>query len=1049
MTSEARPEASLPEEPGEPTLDERVLITGTTERFVLLLVLCVAVSVGAAHEAAGHLARAWGGRLLVVLLPYLASAALAIAAGWLYRKLPGWRVRRGRLVPIAEIADGGRVRAELDRLWKRSHLRVEPAWFYAPGAPSAGAAVLGTHRHPQVCLDAGLVACATLAPATFRAVVLHELAHIRNRDVGITYATESMWRALMAMVLLPKAVVILIGVVLGGVITPPVSLNPYDLAQDALIVALVYLTRADILRTREIYADRTAVHLWHVDPADLLPARGERPLGQGRLARLRTAAVEVWHTHPSWRLRGRALADSETLFAQRAFPLLLTGLAADIAATRLTSPFRAAGEWPAATRDAMTSMSGSSWAWPALGQYLLVGGLTAQIGGVVLWRAVLHAVLTGRSVPAGWWAGLWLGAGLALGELSNAGVREGQPLPARPEVLVLLVAVAVLLMSWTAQYAELRIRTYRGRSINLHIRAGLLVPGLVLAFVLLWWVREAWITGWHFSVTEALEWAELPAHDAPLAVRVMAILTALPGSDMGFTGLWWSVPLLWLVPLRLWLARRPLPTVGNRFGRIRRAGARRRARRLQLLLEQVQQSPDHRPPDLVTELFAGKRAAMRVLLRFVAYGGVVFLGLLLLLSFLTAVGRLGGIVPGMLLWSVILLIWRRIVLVIWHRHGRDREGYWLDLVRPGSVLPAAHVPELVPLVRIGVVGGLLCCAGILAEPMVTGSAAGGTGWRIDSIENLAWITVVTGTVMLVTGVVAGWTAHGRHPVLTALVASGLSGLIGLLCQSVRGVLDGCLGPANSLARTCTWQPGRYAPLVEYALGYVMTLGLLAAAGGAALSHALATVLRARRRLSGPPRGTTDAPRMAGRRPVIEFLHTITMGLVLSTTVFQTLVVSAPLHPNDLLIQYAISPTGPGRSVNSPLIDRMSHLEGVRDRTADARHIMAEALATMPATPQRHDVIRVAKRLEPACATWTGILRDAEDRGRRISMSLSPDLEQAWDHYLAETRITRDHCLTATEAETAAEFDEAVEELLPAMENQTKALTAAIDIVLSA
>jgi len=34
----------------------------------------------------------------------------------------------------------------------------------------------------------------------FRAVVLHELAHVRNRDIDITYATVAIWRIHLVLV---------------------------------------------------------------------------------------------------------------------------------------------------------------------------------------------------------------------------------------------------------------------------------------------------------------------------------------------------------------------------------------------------------------------------------------------------------------------------------------------------------------------------------------------------------------------------------------------------------------------------------------------------------------------------------------------------------------------------------------------------------------------------------------------------------------------------------------------------------------------------------
>jgi hypothetical protein len=59
----------------------------------------------------------------------------------------------------------------------------------------------------QGCLHGGLIARRAADPDGFRAMVLHELVHIRNGDVGITYVTVALWRVLLLTVVLCTAVV--------------------------------------------------------------------------------------------------------------------------------------------------------------------------------------------------------------------------------------------------------------------------------------------------------------------------------------------------------------------------------------------------------------------------------------------------------------------------------------------------------------------------------------------------------------------------------------------------------------------------------------------------------------------------------------------------------------------------------------------------------------------------------------------------------------------------------------------------------------------------
>ncbi len=80
----------------------------------------------------------------------------------------------------------------------------------------------------------------------FRAILRHELAHIRNRDVGITYFTIAIWYAFLLVAVLPFALTLLDEGV-GSIFSVTWRL--------LVLAALVYLTRNAVLRSREVYAD--------------------------------------------------------------------------------------------------------------------------------------------------------------------------------------------------------------------------------------------------------------------------------------------------------------------------------------------------------------------------------------------------------------------------------------------------------------------------------------------------------------------------------------------------------------------------------------------------------------------------------------------------------------------------------------------------------------------------------------------------------------------------------------------------------------------------
>src|SRR5262249_20877662 len=117
-----------------------------------------------------------------------------------------------------------------------------------------------------VRLNAGLTACHTTDPALFRAVVLHELAHLRNRDVDQAYLARAIWWSFLALALAPMVLV----TVHPRLLATPTRWRLVDFWTKStlrtglallVLTALVYLTRTAILRTREVYAD-ARVSIW-------------------------------------------------------------------------------------------------------------------------------------------------------------------------------------------------------------------------------------------------------------------------------------------------------------------------------------------------------------------------------------------------------------------------------------------------------------------------------------------------------------------------------------------------------------------------------------------------------------------------------------------------------------------------------------------------------------------------------------------------------------------------------------------------------------------
>jgi Zn-dependent protease with chaperone function len=770
-------------------LDERLLSSGTTLRFLLLLVLFSAGSLSmtsnlaeyfsgstshqlecnladgfdpsapyrsqqaftAAQPRSGPLAACFAHAPNVAWVPFAVTAALIAAAYGLYRLLPIWKGRssqvtlleevdvRGTLQPLLDalVAEAGLGGPPQDDLATETALGDEPMDDPVTGAAlgddlpprfgvkattTANAVVFGTRKRATVCLHGGLVALSVKEPDRFRAVVLHELAHVRNGDIGITYATVALWRVFLTAVLLPQVGWLAYGAFRDRlpVYFGDTAFETHALVQEILIVVLVCLARADILRTRELYADLDAVH-WKASQKAWDISEGQRTDEPVRPARAWMSFLELWRTHPSWTVRRRSLTDSASLFALSALPMFITGAAADIASADLLNVLPSSG--------AFFDL-----------QSLLLAGLIAAIAGVALWRAVAHAVLTGGRAPSGWRAGMWIGAGLALCELTDGYVVGDQWLPTYPEALLILVAMTVLVTVWTAQYAELKIRTVRGRSLRPAMVTGLLAPWLVLAFSLYWWFGQGFLLvyGWSWSVSSQLATIGLrglPTAHPDLVLQIATVLIILPGIvDQSFGGLWWTVPLLWLMPLWAW-TRRPLSVAP------------------QWLVNALPDVPDPTP------------------------------------------------------------------------------------------LPA-HLPCLGRILRAGALGGLAACMGLLVVRAATHTQRRlfTIQWGGYELSFITWVAITVSAAAILTAIAVALFGPQRLLLLNSLITGGIASLIGLSFQCALATVDGCLGPLNVQSTACAWRPTQALNNgLLIALGDTLCLAVVTAAIAAAVVSAIRTL----------------------------------------------------------------------------------------------------------------------------------------------------------------------------------------------------------------
>ena len=407
----------------------------------------------AAATARSRACRA-GGERVEGLWALLGIGVLAVLAAAVYWAQPWWYRRRRRLVPLTS-EDAPKVMKRLEEL--RGRAGTGPVtWLQQPlnFAPSAFA--FGRVRRRIVAVSGGAVVSQARQPAVFDAIVLHELGHIKNRDIDQTYLAVAVWWAFAVAALLPMA-----GLLISGKLSPPGPLIWRALA----LALVVYLLRNSVLRSREFGADARVAEL---DP--------DTSLGQVLAGQPPRRGRRIWYMgwlHPSGQARAAALLDPAPLYRSGFWDGLAIGLVAAMGA--------------AAGRDLA-----EQFLTPSPGTDLIPAFIFALFSGaaltVAIWRMRL---LPGGTATAGDWAvGLGLGIGVATGPviaLDTALFKAVAPDSLHTGSFIVLalwvLLVTVLFVSfpaWIGRWAD----AWQQRDRRVPARAGMMVAAVATWVVL-------------------------------------------------------------------------------------------------------------------------------------------------------------------------------------------------------------------------------------------------------------------------------------------------------------------------------------------------------------------------------------------------------------------------------------------------------------------------------------------------------------------------------------------------------------------------------------
>lgn len=324
---------------------------------------------------------------------------LAILLFW---TAPLRKIRRDGLVPLTAV-DTPEVLAYLEELCQEIGLKDTPQFLWNPLNLATTGVAFSRPGQSFVSLPGGLVVLFYQDRAAFRAVLLHELAHLWNGDTNKTYLAVSVWQAFVIVAAAPFFVSLLVGAFQHGDWVYHWQLG-WRLIPLAVIVILM---RNSVLRAREIYADVRA-SVWDGSEGGLNRQLLALSPHTGLLARLGGSF------HPDPKVRRQTVQDTSSLFPLGWGDALATGLAAAI--TLPTLGFVLAIFLP----DQFDT-------WQHVGAAVLVAPLIMGVAGSAIWRQVF-AVRYGshQRIPYGR-LGLVLGSGLLLGRLLDFTVAASPP----------------------------------------------------------------------------------------------------------------------------------------------------------------------------------------------------------------------------------------------------------------------------------------------------------------------------------------------------------------------------------------------------------------------------------------------------------------------------------------------------------------------------------------------------------------------------------------------------------------------------------------------
>lgn len=269
--------------------------------------------------------QSWIESVKFVALPGSLAFSMLIIATLIYRGHPN-RIRHAKKLRVISPDTDTQFAIATQELVSISSVSPPPSIEMANRAQSVDGQAFGLRNRYAVRLGSGLRLLLRRDPKSFRAIVLHELAHIANKDILPTYFAQAIWFSFVILTVIPLLIFIAYNFIQGQIekisggltleelirlFTINVPTVIISLFQIGCMLAFVVAIRGSLLRVREIYADWQA-KLWGA--GDALMAILRRNSTQDKIRRW----SYFWRLHPTSQERLVALEYPEQLFQIKA-----------------------------------------------------------------------------------------------------------------------------------------------------------------------------------------------------------------------------------------------------------------------------------------------------------------------------------------------------------------------------------------------------------------------------------------------------------------------------------------------------------------------------------------------------------------------------------------------------------------------------------------------------------------------------------------------------------------------------------------------------------